>query len=80
MWSLIFNNNGIMKYYNKYRNIFVTFNKENEKIVSIDVLYKDMNIRIEEQGFFYIKEIIGRDYDIYKFIMTILEREERKRI
>lgn len=80
MWSLIFNNNGIMKYYNKYRNIFVTFNKENEKIVSIDVLYKDMNIRIEEQGFFYIKEIIGRDYDIYKFIMTILEREERNKI
>lgn len=76
MWSLIFNNNSTMKYYNKYRNIFVTFNKENKKIVSIDVLYGDMNIKIEEQGFFYIKEIIGRDYDTYKFIMTILEREE----
>lgn len=75
MWSLIFNNNGIMKYYNKYRNIFVTFNKENEKIVSIDISYGDMNIRIEEQDFFYIKEIIGRDYDTYKFILTILERE-----
>ena len=80
MWTLITDCDNFMKFYNKYKNVYLYFNKENNKIISIDILDNQTGsaITIEELDLFNLEKIIGHDYDVYKFIITVLEVEEKK--
>lgn len=80
MWNLIADCEAFMKFYNKYKNVYLYFNKENNKIFSVDIINNQSGkaLTIEDLSESNLVNEIGGDYDIYEFIKKVLITEKER--
>ena len=80
MWNLIADCEAFMKFYNKYKNVYLYFNKENNKIFSVDIINNQSGkaLTIEDLSESNLVNEIWGDYDIYEFIKKVLITEKER--